>query len=411
MRRVRLTRRKLIVLVLLVGALVEATAALAVFAKSGDGQPKLNTALPMHPVAGNFKPDGTKLADCSSQACFEQAFGNLAYYKGPKVALAAFAKKYGDYSDPGCHRVAHRIGSATLARNHGDVAKTFAEGSSACFSGYYHGVLERSLLQVKSYDPATLGKVVRGLCTSVEKRFSMFLAYQCLHGLGHGLMITTGYDLPLALKVCDRLSNYWQTTSCNGGVFMENIATFYGVTSRYLRDDDLLYPCDAVATPDKIKCYEISTSRVLPKVGWDWTKASQICASAERGWSPTCFRSLGRDVSGVAHQRPAEIKRLCAYAKPFGGEVACIGGAAWAGAGNFKNGLRAAQLCQAVSGRSRAVCYYRIGTVMVLYGPTPAKRKADCRAITGNAYDVKQCVQGGKDYLAYAAGRDILRYR
>jgi hypothetical protein len=409
MYRARVTRRRVVLLILLLGALVEATIAVAVFAQSGDKSTA--TALPLHPVAGNFKPDDTKLADCSSQTCYEQAFGNIAYRQGPKVALALFNKKYGDFSDPGCHRVAHRIGSASLARNHGDVARTFAEGSSSCFSGYYHGVLERSLLSVKSYDPQALGAVVRGLCTDVQQHMSMWFAYQCLHGLGHGLMITTGYDLPRSIAVCHELSTTWETTSCNGGVFMENIATFYGVKSRWVRDDDLLYPCDWVGEADKIKCYEIATSRILRKVHGDWTIAAETCASAEPGWSSTCFRSLGRDAAGAAHQKPAEIERLCAVARPFGGETSCIGGAAWTMASNFKSGKRAAHFCDTVSLQSRGVCYYRIGTVMVLLGPTPAKRAADCGAITTVPRYVNQCVQGGKDYLAFAAGRNVLRYR
>src|SRR5215208_7633453 len=43
------------------------------------------------PLAGKFKPNDQKLEDCHADfACFEQAYGNLAYYKGPKVALARF---------------------------------------------------------------------------------------------------------------------------------------------------------------------------------------------------------------------------------------------------------------------------------------------------------------------------------
>ena len=36
--------------------------------------------------------------------------------------------------------------------------------------------------------------------TAIRRRG--FLDYQCRHGLGHGLMIQTGYDLPLALSIC-----------------------------------------------------------------------------------------------------------------------------------------------------------------------------------------------------------------
>jgi hypothetical protein len=404
MRRPRITRRRAIVGVLVLGALAEAVLGVAVFARGGEAATTA-AAMPMHPVAGNFKPDATKLEDCGSQSCVEQAFGNIAFTRGPKVALHAFDAKYGDFSDPSCHRVAHSIGSASLARNEGNVARTFAQGSSSCFSGFYHGVLERALLGVRGYEPEALGKVARNLCDDVKVRTSMWLTYQCLHGLGHGLMITTGYTLPLSLKVCDELATRWDRTSCNGGVFMENISTMYGVKSRWVRDDDPVYPCNVVAAEDKIKCYEIVTSRILQEVDWDWEKTAQICAGVEKGWSSACFRSLGRDVSGSAHQQAPRIRELCALAKPYGGEGTCIAGAAWAMTGNFKSGKRASRLCNSVAPGLRGGCYYRIGTVMVLYGPTAAKREADCRSLTTVERYAAACVRGGTEYLRRAHAR------
>jgi hypothetical protein len=398
MRRVRVTRRKAIVGILAFFALVELGLAVAVLAKD-DSPPKLATALPMHPVAGGFKPDTTKLEDCDGPRCVEQAFGNIAYYKGPTRALAAFDARYGDFSDPNCHRVAHSIGSASLARNKGNVAKTFAQGSSSCFSGYYHGVLERSLIGVRGYEPEALGEVVRELCRDVKQSSSVWLAYQCLHGLGHGLMITTGYTLPLSLKTCDRLDTSWERTSCNGGVFMENISTLYGFKSRFVRDDDPVYPCNAVAEEDKIKCYEIVTSRILRVVDGDWEKTAEYCATAEPNWVTACFRSLGRDSAGQAHEDPVEILELCALAREAGGEGTCIDGAARAMTGNFKNGKPATVLCNSAAAEYRKQCYYGIGSVMSLYGGSEAKRRADCDSLTDVARLSAACVRGGEDYL------------
>ena len=396
MRRGWLTRRRVVLLVLLVGALVEASVALAVLA-TGSDKPTTPLAMVSHPVAGNFKPDDTKLSACSSQSCYEQAFGNIAYYRGPKVALRLFAEKYGDYSDPGCHRVAHRIGSASLARNHGDVAKTFAEGSSACFSGYYHGILERALFNVKSFSPRSLARVARRLCADPEVRKSRWLTGACTHGLGHGLMITTGYDLPLALKVCDRLSTHRDNRSCNGGVFMENVSNFYGVQSRWLRDDDPLYPCDAVATSDKFECYELVTSHIVRANGGDWKKTAETCAGVENGWRSTCFWSFGRDVAGQAHYDPAGIKTLCALAQPYQRDGVCLIGSAMTMVSNFKSGKQASAFCDTTGVGFRRACYYAVGSVMAAFGPTAKIRDRNCQAITTVARYAAECVRGGSD--------------
>jgi hypothetical protein len=398
MRKTRLTRRRAIVLVLAVAVLLEAGLAAAVLTQ-GDDEPTTQ-ALPLHPVAGTFEPDGKRVDDCLEQRCLEQAFGNLAYYEGPQAALTRFDELYGDGADPSCHRIAHVIGAASLARFRGNVARTFAAGSPSCWSGFYHGVLERSLVQAKTRAPAELGRIARELCDDSSVRAVPWLAYQCLHGLGHGLMISTGLDLPRSLASCRRLETDWDRTSCKGGAFMENIATSYGVESRWVRDDDPVFPCNVVAESDKRPCYQLATSRILRVVGVDWEQTAEICSGVERGWVDECFQSLGRDISGQTHRDAEEIAETCEVALPYGGEDECIAYAAMDITANFTSGEPTKELCDAVSSSLRAVCFHSIGMVMGRFESTPAAREADCRTLTTDAADVEQCIRGTRDYFA-----------
>ena len=204
------------------------------------------TALPLHPVAGTFNPDDTKLEQCSEQTCFEQAYGNIAYSQGTKAAFALVEKQYAGGADPTCHRIVHLIGAAALARNHGNVARTFAEGSSTCWSGYYHGVLERAFLNVKSFDAPSLGAKARALRqppgASADPAPVPVPPRPRARPDDHDRI-----PAPPSLAVCKRLATAWDSTSCKGGVFMENILTSYGGQSPWVRDDDPLYPCDWVA--------------------------------------------------------------------------------------------------------------------------------------------------------------------
>lgn len=354
------------------------------------------TVSPLHPVAGTFEPDATRIEDCSDLRCLEQAFGNIAYRKGPKPAFAALDERYAGGSDPACHRIAHSIGSASLARYHGDVARTFAEGSASCGSGYYHGVLERSLVDVKSYSPAALGAVARGLCSGAEIRRVAWLAYQCLHGIGHGLMITTGYDLPRSLATCRRLATDWDRTSCKGGVFMENLSSSYGFTSSWLRDDDPVYPCNAVPTGDKRTCYELVTSRALRVLDGDWEKTAEMCQAVEAEWVSMCFRSFGRDVSSRTERDPDKILELCGVAGRYGGERSCVVAAAMDMTANFTGGAEAAGLCRSVTAGLRGDCFSAIGTIMGRFRASDAERDADCRGIAFAVGDVARCISAAR---------------
>ena len=334
-------------------------------------------------VAASFKPDDTKLSDCAGDsACFEQAFGNLAYEKGPKRALAVFTRMID--TDPTvrvCHRIAHAIGAGALAHYNGDVGPAFADGSAVCWSGYYHGILERAFAGVSEEDLPT---VARRLCASQQVRRSDFVAYQCVHGLGHGLMIYTGYDMPKSLATCDKLATSWDQTSCTGGVFMENLQTSYGTRSPWLKDDQPLYPCTTVSERHKLYCYLMVTSRILDVDGGDWQKTVGWCRKAEPNWVATCFQSLGRDASGRSLQSTPEILRICDLAGDMAGE--CIYGAARDITSMDAGARRSAGFCAKAPTQNRAMCFKGIGTILGGFSRETESRRNTCRAAVPKEY-------------------------
>ena len=126
-------------------------------------------------------------------------------------------------------------------------------------------------------------------------------------------MISTGYDLPFALRVCDKLQTSWDQTSCTGGVYMENVnaanGTSIGFKTTWVRPNDLVYPCDApVAKGHRLYCYLMVTSRILPANGYDWQATAKICAHVDEG--------LDRDVLPVLRPRRRRPTRQDPRARP-----------------------------------------------------------------------------------------------
>ena len=343
-------------------------------------------------TAAEFKPDETKLEDCQGNfTCLEQAFGNLAYEEGPKPALDEFDRRIA--ADPeierNCHRIAHMMGAAALVRYEGRVGRAFAEGSASCWSGYYHGILERAFRDV---EPDDLTATARSLCGDADVRRTAFIAYQCVHGLGHGLMIYTGYDLPKSLETCDGLATAWDQTSCTGGVFMENLSSSYGITSKWLRDDDPLYPCTVVAERHKLYCYLMVTSRILPLEGWDYAKAAEWCRKAEDNWVATCFQSLGRDASGQTRGAVAEILAICDEGRNMARE--CVYGAARDLTSQDSGPVRAAGLCAKAAPAYRSYCFQGIGTILGGLYATAGEKRAACDAVSPRAEARADCRSG-----------------
>ena len=389
------TRRRVVVGLLVAFAVADGVLAAAVM--HADGAAPARAAVPFHPLVTEFRPDDTQLNECMDAACFRQAFGNIAYREGPKAALELVDNVYGDGSDPACHGVTHLIGAAALARFHGNVTKTLSEGQPMCWSGYYHGVLERSLVRTRSREPAALASVSRKLCA--DESFTPWVIYGCLHGLGHGLMIATGMQLPVSLEVCSRLNRWWDRDACRGGVFMENISSSYGVTSTFLKEDDPVYPCNWVQHGEKRRCYQMVTSRILPLVGDDWQQTAEICSEVEADFVNWCFRSFGRDASTRTGRDAEKIAELCAIARPFGGEGDCVEAAAYDITANDASVERSSAFCERMHSGVQERCYYGVGIVLGRFQVTRSARVADCEALVSQAELVAACVRGGRENL------------
>lgn len=356
--------------------------------RSGDGAPA--QAKPVDATA--FRPDKTKLTDCNNHEpkCMEQAFANIAYHQGPKPALKLLDSKMA--SDPvinaGCHRIAHGLGAGALLHNKGDIGITFAQGSSTCWSGYYHGILERAYTGVPN---SRLGATSAKLCISDQVRTTQFLHYQCVHGLGHGLMIHTSYDMPAALKVCESLTDPWESVSCDGGVFMENVAASRDIKSKWLHDDDGVYPCQTVAERHKYYCYLMVTSRVNELNGFNWKDTAKTCATkAEKGWRGTCFESYGRDVSGQNRTDLRKIVRLCVAAGPY--QASCVWGVARDMVSQDDDAHRAARFCMMLATGQQNRCFQAVGTIVSNQKATQPERDAACRDL-GKKY-ANACISG-----------------
>jgi cytochrome c553 len=327
-----------------------------------------------------FHPNKEKLSECHGDyACYRQAFGNLAYYKSPATALSTLAQymRTNKTVDSGCHQIAHEIGHAAYVK-YQNAAVALANGTMTCWSGYYHGVIERAFGGVPR---SKVTSIARRLCTGKAITKTYFLLYQCVHGLGHGLMIYSLNDLPYSLHVCDQLATAWDQTSCTGGVFMQNFlpGPMQLTPTKWLSKKDLLYPCDRVKARDKLYCYLMVTSRILPAVGYDFRKTASWCRRAESGWVATCFQSFGRDASGYSVQNPRKIVQLCHLAGSM--ERECVYGGSRDLTSNDAGPTRAIRMCSLAPTATRSYCFYGIGTILGGFANDAAGRRARCDAM------------------------------
>ena len=222
-----------------------------------------------------------------------------------------------------CHQRAHTLGRLAF-EEYG--AAAFALSGHECQAGSFHGATEALFAERGT---ANLEADVAAICSAAE---NPFFRHQCVHGVGHGLMAWTTYEINDALPFCDRMSTEADKGSCYSGVFMENVVGgltgVMGHTTEYLRDDDPHFPCDAVDSKYVNDCYFYQTSHMLVVFGYDYSKVADACGEAPEYAQLNCYASYGRDVGAATRKNPALAIQYCDYVPVGDYRTVCIQGAA-----------------------------------------------------------------------------------
>ena len=338
--------------------------------------------LPDHAAATRFKQYWTErlgvlvvvavaggLLGCSRQrTCQERhdpSFGCYEAYYSAIVARAGVSAAFADLkahypTDPRvetlCHAITHHIGQAAFVKYSG-IPEAFAHGDDFCASGYYHGVLQGF---TSGAGRASLLANLDGVCAAVpgKERHSLEY-YNCVHGLGHGIMTMTGDSLFEALRDCDGLTGTVEQDACHNGVFMENLIVdgeHGGHFSKYLKPEEPLYPCTAVDKRYKVSCFENQTSYALGATRGDFAKVFALCAGVAAPFRATCYQSLGRDAAAVSLNRVPATVAMCNLGTGREQRLNCVKGAALDFLYFYHSDAQALELCAALEPVLRSDC-------------------------------------------------------
>ena len=258
---------------------------------------------------------GSASSDISKIDMFELVKDNTALVNdvhdfGGKALMIRLIEQSKGGSVQDCHQEAHKLGRAAYEVQG---KEAFKEGDSSCHSGFYHGAMESFL---RERGTSNLAASIKDVCDSFKTSFSRF---ECLHGVGHGLLAYEDYDLPKAIDTCKNLGDQFSISSCYGGVFMENIVTAQGWgatadhSTSWVNKKDPQFPCTAVKDNFEAlyQCYLMQTSWMLTisKYDFDWT--AKQCLKAPTSMVDTCYQSLGRDAAGYTLRDPQRIVTIC----------------------------------------------------------------------------------------------------
>ncbi|OGG51174.1 hypothetical protein A2704_02935 [Candidatus Kaiserbacteria bacterium RIFCSPHIGHO2_01_FULL_54_36b] len=279
--------------------------------------------------------------------CYQDHYTSVIKNKGIAAAFDDIKARYNTnaYVKAQCHPLSHVIGRVA-ADSFESVGEAYASGDGFCWSGYYHGVLESFVGKIGL---SNLTSRLNDVCASVKDKASYgFDYYNCVHGLGHGIMAITDDELFTSFSYCDRLNGAWEQESCASGAYMENvIVDGLNHFTKYLRPAEPLYPC--TASPEKYKrtCYLMQTSYVLKINQGDFKNLFSVCAGAEEAYRMACWQGLGRDASGRSSSDIAQTKATCLLGNTEEEQTHCVIGAVKDFISYFHSDTQAKRFCSA----------------------------------------------------------------
>jgi hypothetical protein len=189
-----------------------------------DGILDIEDPTPILPTEQLAKKYLKEIQDCSlaeseklSTACYSQLFQKMIINEESifePIELSVDLSKLGAIDD--CHFTAHAMAHTSFEENP-DIIETLSElDGSMCRGAFYHGSIASYFNTLKDNGESDPISSIE-LCDS----FYGTSNYQdCIHGLGHGLVLFYSNNLEPAVQSCNQMS-YYQNQLCIKGVMMQ----------------------------------------------------------------------------------------------------------------------------------------------------------------------------------------------
>jgi hypothetical protein len=299
--------------------------------------------------------------EANAQACEVKELEQAVAKDGPRNVTAEIKDRLAadEIDSANCHQLMHAVGRAAALR-YRDVGVAFLNGDQVCGAGYYHGAME-GILQVLG-SRTKVAREIPGLCTEPRKSGRYAIEhYSCAHGLGHGLLGTSG-TVPAALRGCDRLRDSREQRYCSSGVFMENTRPHAG-TAKLVAANRLREICPKLDGAYQSVCYQRLAQDEAVAADSEFRSIVALCEKVDGEFTVDCYKGVGALAANIGSENAGAdsdgyglAAGLCGLGKTPDGVAACFVAAAATFVYN-ERGMNGAQaVCGAAPRGVRELC-------------------------------------------------------
>lgn len=339
------------------------------------------------------------IAQCGDEPhCATEALLHLAESEEQITVLRTFDGIIAKYEEGGnyCHRQAHHLGMFLYTYN-GNLTQSLLHADQKCGGAVYHGLMINYFLTQKdnSANPRTIN--ITEICPKNSNNPYSLERWQCLHGLGHGLTASYDYDVLEAVKRCEEFQIRWEQLSCSKGVFMENVDQYYESGTGAFNEDNLFFPCNAVAAKYAPACYHYHASYLLAQTGSLIGTFEECDKIIPEEFVKYCYYGVGRQESISIFDEMERSLTVCQTGQPFY-QTYCFSGMVMTLVNN-RGTDQGFEFCKLLPHQFKAECYDGLGKwTLMLYNNIEGRTKECSKAESQDYFEV--CMKASLEDLA-----------
>ena len=288
-----------------------------------------------------------------SSAAYDEALHQLLTLvdtQNPRAALDVLRQKSATDSAfaSSCHPLAHAVGREAF-KKYKSFSTAMQYQDEVCNSGYEHGVIESDFLEATN-----ITAKMQSVCAGTGS--GGYQAWECFHGVGHGVMYYTANDLPKALGLCDTYTSTFARQSCMNGAFMENFNSDLAMhPTQYVKASDPFYPCPEEPDADKTACYDYAPTYYLTLHPQQYQQALAWCTNAESAHQADCIEGVGGQAMKDHILEPQLVESVCASGASWE-TTACIAGMADLLVNHYASPDKSQTVCDTLQTAHKKIC-------------------------------------------------------
>ncbi len=342
-------------------------------------------------VTNNSYADKIML-DCKTNVdCAIDYLRDVSQNEEKSTVLATFDDLISKYetSVRYCHIQGHHMGMY-LYDYIGDLPQALSYVDQRCAGSIIHGVIQGYFM--KNFNSTNQSEIdVKRICPLMSDNPYDIKRWECLHGMGHGLMATYNYDVFLAVQNCEELEPGWEQTSCAKGIFMENQNVHKKSGKGTFDENDLFFPCNKVDVKFMPSCYNYHASYLFSKSGFSINNTFMECEKIiPEEFAKYCYFGIGRQLSVRAFDDVESSFSICPSGKPHY-QSYCFAGLTLVIL-DLKGTDQAFKYCKFFPEHAKSDCYDVVGKWIQMLHETDEEKKLECTKAE-NSYYFEVCMK------------------